>query len=105
MYLSFAIRILYVCTLPSSYFYAVMMGTTAGIIIWKYSLKAHALFGFGDKKPVQRPEDVVWEDVRKDIIQLIEMDLDDDVEPFGPLFVRLAWHACGTYHQYHKVVQ
>ena len=97
------------CILPSSYFYAVMLGTASAIIIWKNSVKAHALFGYGDKKqPLQKPEDVVWEDVKKDIVKLIEITEDDiynDFEPFGPLLVRLAWHTCGTYHQYNKVIQ
>lgn len=103
--LSFVVHTVYqfIFYLSYSYFYAVMMGTAAGIIMWKNSVKAHALFGYGDKKSVQKPEDVVWDDVRKDIVGLLEMEVDDDIDSLGPILVRLAWHACGTYHQYQKV--
>ncbi|KAI6650620.1 hypothetical protein LOD99_7670 [Oopsacas minuta] len=78
------------------------MGTAAGIILWKTSVKAHALFGIDGNESIQKPEDVKWEDVRKDIVTLIESNSDYDDGSYGPLLVRLAWHQCGTYCQYYK---
>ena len=37
-----------------------------------------------------------WEDVKADIVNLLENENYDDGS-YGPLFVRLAWHASGTY--------
>ena len=82
-----------------------MMGTTAAFFIWKQSVSAQALFGFaGSKKAnIQVLEEVKWEDVKKDIVELMESNSDYDDGSYGPLLVRLAWHQCGTYSQYAKV--
>jgi len=42
-----------------------------------------------------------WAEVRKDIAHLLEQKEYDDGS-YGPLFVRLAWHASGTYDQFSK---
>lgn len=39
---------------------------------------------------------VDWPQVYRDIAELLE-DVDYDDGSYGPLFVRLAWHAAGTY--------
>ena len=83
------------------------MGTAAAYLFWKQCVSAQALFGFSDSKQthvhVQRPEDVRWEDVRKDIAELLESNSEYDDGSYGPLLVRLAWHQCGTYCQFAKV--
>lgn len=40
---------------------------------------------------------VDWDAVRKEIVGLLESNPDYDDGSYGPLFVRLAWHASGTY--------
>jgi len=42
----------------------------------------------------QRPD---YRAVREDIVRLLESNPDYDDGSYGPLFVRLAWHASGTY--------
>ena len=82
-----------------------MIGAVAGAVLWSRTERAHALFGFGDKAaPAQKPEDVKWGDVRKDIAELLESNQDYDDGSYGPLLIRLAWHASGTFSQFDKVV-
>ena len=82
------------------------MGATAAYIIWRQCFKAHALFGISSSKKevLQTAEDVRWGDIRRDIVELLESNSDYDDGSYGPLLVRLAWHQCGTYSQYAKVI-
>jgi len=41
---------------------------------------------------------VNWDVLREDIVKILENDKYDDGS-YGPVFVRLAWHACGTYEK------
>lgn len=46
--------------------------------------------------PAASSTSVDWPQVYRDIAELLE-DVDYDDGSYGPLFVRLAWHAAGTY--------
>lgn len=49
----------------------------------------------------QDVQDIHWNDVRRDLHQLITNTSYDwwpaDYGTYGPLFIRLAWHSCGSY--------
>lgn len=40
-----------------------------------------------------------WDAVRKEVIDLLESNPDYDDGSYGPILVRLAWHASGTYNK------
>jgi cytochrome c peroxidase len=68
---------------------AVALGVAAGTAVY-FQPKAEC--GWSDFFSSKKPEKPVWSAVR----QMVNSIIDDD-QTFGPLFVRLAWHASGTY--------
>tara|TARA_R110002050_G_scaffold210707_1_gene346689 strand:- start:503 stop:877 length:375 start_codon:yes stop_codon:yes gene_type:complete len=73
---------------------------------WKWQFSALTIAGATSaflyhRDSADAAEAVDWKEVRKDVVNLLENESYDDGS-YGPLLVRLAWHASGTYDVFSK---
>jgi catalase (peroxidase I) len=71
-----------------------LAAATAGVLV--------ASGGVALASPSPAKGEVDWNSVRKAIAELLDSNLDYDDGSYGPVFVRLAWHAAGTYDKVSK---
>eukprot|EP01104_Vermistella_antarctica_P020050 TRINITY_DN82_c0_g1_i1.p1 TRINITY_DN82_c0_g1~~TRINITY_DN82_c0_g1_i1.p1 ORF type:complete len:382 (+),score=78.14 TRINITY_DN82_c0_g1_i1:37-1146(+) len=60
---------------------------------------AHTLMNSLNQHSVEADDSAKWDQIKKEILAVID-DLDYDDGSYGPVLVRLAWHASGTFSQF-----
>ena len=75
---------------------APVKSSSSSSLLWGILIAAGGLAAYSQKETLLGPTKTDYQQVYNDIAEMLESpDYDDG--SYGPVLIRLAWHACGTY--------